>query len=159
MLIPYTNENPAICAQECCDKHVVKLILEIYLGLEHFIERDPKRAYYHHPYSKWIRKSNANTFWTFILFLELQNEYRSRYHKHHAYENKNSYIIEGFKRHGLTLDIKNFTEPTPMPYGTPAQYRERFQQTKSHFATWRYPSSKPDWWLAETRYDRKNSAL
>lgn len=136
MLIPYTNEDPYICAKECCDKHVVKLILEVAQGLDYAFRLKPPKGYYNHPYAKWIRQTPANTLWALSLFKGLINEYKLRYGRDHAYCHRYDLVV-----------AYNTDEPiTIMPYGTPEEYRRHFQETKSHFATWKPPAGKPDWW-------------
>ena len=148
MLIPFTDLDPALAARDCSDTHVVKLILEVYQGLEHYIERDSRRGYFNYPYSKWIRESAENARWAKLCFVALLEEYSRRYGKEHSYESK----LEKLK----VIDTNKFQgNITTIPFGGIERYRQYFQEKKSHFSTWKAPAVKPAWWTAKTKNDLK----
>ena len=63
MNIFVVNKDPVIAAQELCDKHIVKMILESAQMLCASFEQGTapyKRTHYNHPCTKWIRKSQAD---------------------------------------------------------------------------------------------------
>ena len=112
MNIFYVHSDPAICAQQHVDKHVVKMILEYaqLLSTAHRVldgnesdglsksgrkakryilpdERDVvlyNATHLNHPSAKWTRHSLANYQWLFRLWIELMREYHYRYGKVHA---------------------------------------------------------------------------
>jgi hypothetical protein len=112
MNIFYIHADPATCAQQHVDKHVVKMILEYaqLLSTAHRVldgkevvglspsgrkqkqfrlddERDPvlyKASHINHPSAKWARHSLANYNFLFKLWIELMREYHYRYGKVHS---------------------------------------------------------------------------
>ena len=89
-----TNKNPYRCAQEHCDVHVVKMIVETaqLLSTAH-VSVDGKQVAYKkthefHPCAIWVRESMGNYLWAFRLFCALLDEYTYRtgkFHKSEAY--------------------------------------------------------------------------
>lgn len=81
------DENPTLCAQAHCDKHVVKMILETTqilctnlheLGMG---DHAPYRATHkNHPCTVWARQSRDNWQWTWQLGVELYAEYKYRFY-------------------------------------------------------------------------------
>ena len=98
MNIFYLDENPQLCAQYHCDKHVVKMILEtaqllstaIHLSTEQDFADIYNPTFPNHPCNKWARKTLANFEWLQKLGLHLCSEYTYRYNKTH----KSQDIIE-----------------------------------------------------------------
>lgn len=112
MNIFYVHEDPATCAQQHVDKHVVKMILEYaqLLSTAHRIldgvetqgfsksgrkakrwvisdEREDvlyKASHINHPSAKWCRHTSANYQFLFKLWIELMREYHYRYGKIHS---------------------------------------------------------------------------
>ena len=112
MNIFYVHNDPAICAQQHVDKHVVKMILEYaqLLSTAHRVldgvesvglsktgrkqkryvlsdERDSNlynATHLNHPSAKWARHSSDNYRWLFKLWIELMREYNYRYGKIHS---------------------------------------------------------------------------
>jgi hypothetical protein len=112
----YLNKDPKICAQEHCDKHVVKMIIEYaqLLSTAHRVcdgdmyygktanGRNIKRwrlpdgreqvlykaSHINHPSAIWARKTNNNYNWLYCLFVELCEEYTYRYGKVHETDRK-----------------------------------------------------------------------
>lgn len=111
------DENPVIAAQQQCDKHVVKMIVEsaqmlstAHRMLDGIIERRPsksgkttvnyyklederedivyKAVHFNHPCSIWTRESCVNYMWHYNHFKALCNEYTYRYGKVHSTDTK-----------------------------------------------------------------------
>jgi hypothetical protein len=88
------------CAAAHCDKHCIKMILELtqmlysawWFGREHFprpeldpLPNDPYRpTHKNHPVNIWIRASDKHYYWTLNLAFALVDEYYKRYGKIHA---------------------------------------------------------------------------
>ena len=115
------NEAPVIAAQEQCDKHVVKMIVESaqmlstshrmldgamerrasksgsmlqYFYLENALESQLYKACHHnHPCSIWVRESSANYQWLYDHFMALCHEYTHRYNKIHMTQTKLESIL------------------------------------------------------------------
>jgi len=107
MNIFYLDTDPKICAQQHCDKHVVKMIVEyaqlmstahrIIDGNHYFVKSKNNRKVarwkiddyredklYHavswnHPSAIWVRESDVHYNWLWQLFKNLCIEYRFRY--------------------------------------------------------------------------------
>jgi hypothetical protein len=112
MNIFYVHEDPATCAQQHVDKHVVKMILEYaqLMSTAHRVldgvetvgfsnsgrkakrwflkdEREGvlyKASHINHPSAKWCRHSLHNYNFLFRLWIELMREYHYRYGKIHS---------------------------------------------------------------------------
>jgi len=106
------NEDPTIAAQEQCDKHVVKMIVEsaqmlstVHRMVDGVMERRPsksgsmlqyfyldderedilyKACHYNHPSTVWTREGCCNYTWHYQHFIALCDEYKYRYNKTHA---------------------------------------------------------------------------
>ena len=80
------DTDPKIAAQQLCDKHVVKMILESAQMLcAVFPKGDApyKRAFYNHPCTKWARESEENYEWLLSHAYAMCQEYTRRYGKVH----------------------------------------------------------------------------
>jgi hypothetical protein len=111
------NNDPIIAAQEQCDKHVVKMIVEsgqmlstAHRMLDGTVERRPsksgkttvnyyklpderedimyKAVHFNHPCSVWSRESIENYRWHYDHFIALCDEYTYRYGKIHSTDTK-----------------------------------------------------------------------
>ena len=137
MNIFYIHENPAMCAQQHVDKHVVKMILEYaqLLSTAQRIldgkevqgvsksgrkakrwelpdERDVvlyKASHMNHPSAKWARHSACNYRWLFKLWIELMREYNYRYGKIHACEK----LLDALRSTPTNIPLGDFFAPTP----------------------------------------------
>ena len=112
MNIFYLNPDPLTCAEEHCDKHVVKMIIEYaqLMSTAHRMidgteytdltangrrikrwrladEREPvlyKASHVNHPSAIWCRENNQNYYWLYMMWKHLCEEYTHRYGKTHA---------------------------------------------------------------------------
>ena len=110
------DNDPVIAAQEQCDKHVVKMIVEsaqmlstVHRMLDGTMERRPsksgamiqywklsdsredilyKACHFNHPSTVWTRESWLNYEWHYKHFIALCDEYTYRYGKIHSTDTK-----------------------------------------------------------------------
>jgi len=146
MNIFYLSKNPSKCAEFHCDKHVVKLILEIaqMLSTAHHMENSKykskvyKPTHVNHPCTKWVRESKENYAWTYKFFLALCKEYTKRYKRKHVAENLKRYLEHNpCKQKGMT------TRPQCMPDKYKSKnpiiaYRNYYIGEKMRFAKWNH---------------------
>ncbi len=137
MNVFYLHANPALCAQQHVDKHVVKMVLEYaqLLSTAHRLldgvevmsvsatgrqakrwqlpdERDAvlySATHKHHPSAVWTRASVAHYQWLYRLLLCLLDEYRFRYGKIHA----TARLLPALQHPPHHIAQLGFTEPTP----------------------------------------------
>lgn len=113
MNVFYLSHDPIISAQEHCDKHVVKMIIEyaqllstahrVLDGKEYYEIQNGRRikrwalddwredelykaSHVNHPSAQWARSSNNNYTWLYCMWWALCKEYTYRYGKIHATE-------------------------------------------------------------------------
>lgn len=84
------HTNPILAAQMQCDKHVVKMPLELgqllctaHHQLGNGNDDIYKPTHVNHPCSIWVRQSVSNYMWAYEHFVALANEYTYRYFKRH----------------------------------------------------------------------------
>src|SRR5210317_94813 len=110
------DNDPVIAAQEQCDKHVVKMIVEsaqmlstVHRMLDGVMERRPsesgamlqywklndqrenilyKACHFNHPSTIWTREGCCNYTWHYKHFIALCDEYTYRYGKVHSTDTK-----------------------------------------------------------------------
>ena len=110
------DNDPVIAAQEQCDKHVVKMIVEsaqmlstVHRMLDGTMERRPsksgamlqywklnderentlyKACHFNHPSTVWTRECGLNYDWHYKHFIGLCDEYTYRYGKVHSTDTK-----------------------------------------------------------------------
>jgi hypothetical protein len=117
-----TSTCPKSAAQDHCDKHLVKMILETaqLLSTAHHLEGDPtdvpdiyKVTHQNHPSAVWTRASRANYLWTYDLFVALCREYTVRYGRTHKTEDKLRAGLMTVPRHITAADLT--APPACMP--------------------------------------------
>ena len=159
MNIFYLNKSFRQTAKDHCDKHVVKMILETaqLLSTAHRVLDGNeyadsmglyKATHKNHPSAVWVRSNKIAYDWTYMLFVQLCEEYTKRYNKEH----KTARLIPFLLNAPKSIDpTKEFTPPPqcmPDEYkheDTVIAYRNYYRGEKSKFAEWRY-SETPDWW-------------
>ena len=150
-------DDPAQCAEDHCDKHIVKMILEYgqLLSTAHHVldgEDAPegiyKKTHVNHPSAVWARESSMNYTWLYTLMGECMDEYNRRYGKDHATER----LVPMLCRKPKNMPFGHLTEiPQCMPdeykrEGDPVgAYRAYYKGEKAHFAKWNYTAT-PYWW-------------
>jgi len=136
----YLDPDPVRCAEQHCDKHVVKMIIE-YAQLmstahrmvdgtewegrttkghriKRFFHPDPdlnmylyKACHINHPSARWVRESAANYNWLYEMWVALCHEYTYRYGRKHLSQVKLEYLL---LIPPLAINAeKRFTQPTP----------------------------------------------
>jgi hypothetical protein len=99
------DENPKLCAQYHCDKHVVKMILEHVQMLSTVSGHGYKPTHKNHPCTKWVAESLDNYFWLVELTTELNNEWQYRYghtKNHKSYDMMLTLPVPNLPQIGLT---------------------------------------------------------
>jgi hypothetical protein len=130
MNIFFLSRSPKEAAQQHCDKHVVKMILEStqLLYSAHWIlnpdllpEGAYKKTHVNHPCAIWIRESISNYLWLCSLAWYLCKEYQFRYglHKVHKSESHILWLIEH-----VPMDIPRIDLTVP-PQAMPHEYKQQ----------------------------------
>lgn len=157
------DNDPVTAAQMYCDKHVPKMVVELYQQLGSALRRHGakdehmpltkagkplKGGYHHHPCTKWVGDSMSNYTWAYLHAKELCREYTFRYNKRHFCEN-------GIDKMGV-LDLVHFPDIAQTPYALAMpdeykssnaidSYRRYYIMDKSRFAKWEKGREKPHW--------------
>ena len=144
-------------ARAYCDKHIVKMCLELAQILSTCYqilidERDEniyKITHKNHPIVVWCRESEENFEWCIEHGIELCREYTKRYNKIHKSQKIIEYIRDN--KNKLEFKSKKFKQPPkcmPDEYKISESsvecYREYYKKDKIKIATWKY-SKKPIW--------------
>ena len=172
MNIFFLDVDPKKSAQYHCDKHVVKMILEIVqlLYTAHHIlgSKLPKDAYkpvsVSHPLAIWIRNNVNNYNYAIELCKCLCEEYTYRYHKVHKCQKHLEYLKENLPPFGKFQQYKDTTTLssnrvfqsmgiTQVPLAMPIEcmvkdtinsYRKYYLMHKKRFVIWT-GRPVPDW--------------
>lgn len=155
MNIFVVNENPILAAQDLCNKHNVKMILESAQMLcSPFANGSApyRRTHYNHPCSKWVRTSKENYEWLIKHGMALCKEYTKRYGRVH----KSQKVIEWCEHNYLKIEFPDmgltpFVQAMPEKYkseDTVESYRNYYMGDKRKIASWP-PEGTPEWWLDE----------
>lgn len=160
MNIFFLSQNPTLCAQYHCDKHVVKMILEtaqILCTVLHKkgFEVSYKPTHKNHPCVLWAEKNITHFRWLCLLGIALSDEYTFRYKKTHS---SYSVILECYNLLSSisvkkTFAVGGFEEP---PLCMPEKYKKRKSNNidayrqyyigeKYSFAKWERGRGKPIW--------------
>ena len=152
----FLDLDPKKCAEYHCDKHVVKMILEIVQMLytaHHLLktpeEKLPKNHYkkirnHNHPMAIWVRATSNNYLYACEIATELSKEYTYRYKKVHSCDKHLQWLIENIPK--MYIDIQKITKiPLCMPEECKHQledpvksYRKYYLLHKKGFAKWSY---------------------
>ena len=177
MNIFYLHNDPFECAVMHNDKHCVKMILEYaqLLSTAHrvldgvstrtkspvsgrqktvYVLSDKRESilysatHINHPSAVWVRQSDSNYNWLYVMWRELMTEYTYRYMRVHACEK----LIIPLSKVPYNIPSGTFTEPTPampdeykVPGNSIASYRNYYVGDKQRMAKWKQ-RSKPDWY-------------
>lgn len=146
------DTNPEMAATYHCDKHVVKMILEVaqMLCTSHHVVGNSsapyRKTHVNHPCSVWVRQSPENYQWALDLGLALCDEYTKRYGKVH----KTQAVLEWCDLHrpeGLRGVQTPFVQVMPEIYKDPCAvtaYRNYYRGEKAKIARWKNGRT-PDW--------------
>lgn len=157
--------NIELCAQWHCDKHVVKMILELTQMLytaHHMIRPEKlteapqayKCAHKNHPMTIWVRTTRANYKFTCKLAWGLVDEFRYRY----GHDHKCARHLEWLSCNepvGICW-VRGITEvPQCMPDefkvpGDPLEgYKNYYLGAKRSIAEWKKNRPAPPWWISD----------
>lgn len=177
MQILVTDENPLTSARDLCDKHLLKLIVEAtqLLSTHMYIvapETHSKLELYRpthlrHPATRWLLESQNNVWWLILCAHEMAMEYRYRYSRTHACKDmilkifsvwsdpfttpfESQYLLKAQGHTPFKQIMPTYFQIEDMPIEA---YRNYVQSTKGHFATWRPPRKKPEWWYMKAKQD------
>ena len=153
----FLNIDPKQCAQEHCDKHVVKMVLEIVqmLYTAHHLNGNgnglPEFAYKlshaKHPISIWIRECFENWNYAINVAKYLSEEYTYRYNKIHSCQKHIEWLLLNtpkFKKGNYKVDQtfsynKEFESMgmTPVPLAMPDECKriDNFSTKNDNFST------------------------
>jgi hypothetical protein len=99
-----------------------------------------KATHINHPSAIWVRQSDLNYMWLYVMFRALLSEYTYRYGKQHACER----LIPSLENLPRNFIVGKFTEPTPaMPpeyivAGDSVQsYKNYYNGSKKHLHNWK----------------------
>lgn len=157
--------DPIYAAQAHCDKHVPKMVVEVYQQLgsalrRHGVTDDQlpltksgkplKGGYPNHPCTRWVGDSVSNFQWAVWYGKALCAEYSLRFGKKHFCE-AGIYTIGEID----VEDLIGLVHLTPRPQAMPDEYRSEdvveayrayYVAEKAYFAKWERGRQAPDWW-------------
>jgi hypothetical protein len=137
------HPNPIRAAEWMCDKHVVKMILEVaqmlstaHRELESSLVTDDcllyKKTHLNHPSTIWCRTTGANYHWAYVHMIALCDEYTKRYGKTHLTDTKLRSVLCHFPE--KLLDSCRPKDLTIPPSCMPDKYFDRGNQVSK---TWK----------------------
>jgi len=151
MNIFVVDEDPVVAAQQLCDKHVVKMILETAqmlctVAANHGHKTPYRKTHAKHPCTLWAGTSAGNWTWLLRHGLAMCAEYTRRYGRVH----KSEEVIMWCSR--LTMkflgaNLTPFAQAMPPQYHNDCAvtaYRAYYHGEKAKFATWK--TEEPKWW-------------
>jgi hypothetical protein len=148
------DKDPRKAAQMCCNKHVVKMILESWELLEiacckidGLSRTDTKwTKHWSHPCAKWAAASSSNWLWLHEHGKALCEEYTYRYGKIHSYHAGYKNFVADSKAwdvHDLTPFVQCMLPEYRAPDAVDA-YRAYYSGAKRHLLTYT-KREVPDW--------------
>lgn len=164
----YLSRDPIQAAQWHCDKHVVKMPLELaqmlctshrkldgvkYTLDNKFLNKLFYRATHaNHPMTEWVSSSDEHYRWAYEHWIALCIEYNARYEKaHKSWRTLADYLVpepKNIAKNGFTDPPKcvNFNTDNGLlipPEDAVYAYREYYKHEKMHLHQWK--RNKPDW--------------
>jgi hypothetical protein len=176
----FLDIDPKKCAEYHCDKHVVKMLLEIVqmlytahhiLGSQNLPENCYKKVHVRHPTCIWIRENKNNYTFATTVASFLAQEYTFRYNKIHKCEEHVLWLHNNFPNFNgiadysetVTLSSNKILQsnglsqvPLAMPFDcklkdTIQSYRKYYLVYKKRFARWTN-REVPIWFSYINRY-------
>lgn len=147
------DRDPMEAAKMYCDKHVVKMIVEVaqLLSTAHHIHDSEfkdlvyKKTHVNHPCAIWARESDKNYMWLYSHFLALCQEYNLRYKKIHlTWRKLHNVLVHNPCPKGK---FTNFVQAMPEQYkdeDVVKAYRNYYVGDKAKIAKWTY-RTVPKW--------------
>lgn len=157
MNIFVVNSNPRKAAQDMCDKHIVKMILET---AQMLCSAHPegtatyKPTHRKHPCTLWASASIANYNWLCLHGLALCDEYTKRYGKIHKSEDIIRWCHANYPPNIPIKELTPFAQAMPEQYkdvDAVVAYRKYYIAEKSRFAAWKN-STTPLWFSSKNPY-------
>lgn len=157
------HKDPIVSARMHCDKHVPKMVVELYQQIGSALRRygatddvmpttkggtPLKGGYHNHPCTRWVGDSRDNFRWAVQHGLALCEEFKLRYDKPH-------YCEDGIRMMGELADFIPQGELTEFAQAMPDEcrqpnvvlaYRIYYKVDKSRFAKWDRGREAPSWW-------------
>lgn len=157
------DKDPIKSAQQYNDKHVVKMVVELYQQMGSAVIRHGalpedmpitakgtplKGGHKNHPCTRWVGDTKANYEWAAIHALELCNQYTHRYAKIHSCQ-------KGIEQLCKMIDLIPEGELTNFALAMPEEYKDKdpvkayrtyYLKDKKEFSTWKMGNT-PDWWI------------
>ncbi len=157
------HKDPIVSATMHCDKHVPKMVVELYQQIGSALRRygatddvmpttkggtPLKGGYHNHPCTRWVGDSRDNFRWAVQHGLALCEEFKLRYNKPH-------YCEDGIRMMGELADLIPQGELTEFAQAMPDEcrqpsavfaYRIYYKVDKSRFAKWEKGREAPSWW-------------
>jgi hypothetical protein len=156
------DQEPSIAAIYQCDKHIVKMVVELYQQLGSAVIRHGatpdmmpltskgtplKGGHPNHPCTRWCGETRSNFKWAYHHAISLRSEYIIRYKKFHSCHN-------GIDQLGRMEDFIPDGPLTPFAQAMPDQYKDAdavkayrayYIGEKKAFAKWK-TGNAPYWW-------------
>ena len=159
------SHDPVEAAQMLCDKHSIKMVVELYQQLGSALRRHgatdeqmpltskgtPLRGgYHHHPCTQFCGDSRSNFEWAVEHAIALAEEYTYRYGKTHACE-------AGIRQMADMADMIPAGAMTAFAQAMPDEYRNHsavdayrdyyyYDKRKNIQCEWNKSRESPDWW-------------
>mgnify|MGYP003344151702 CR=1 FL=1 len=157
------HQDPATAAEQNCDKHIVKMVLELFQQMGSAVIRNGatpdmmpltakgtplKGGYHNHPCTRWCGDTRENFKWASQHALELCHQYQIRYGKTHSCQS-------GIEQLATMDGLIPSSSLTPFAQAMPEQYRDKdavkayrnyYLGEKKAFAKWK-TGNIPDWWI------------
>lgn len=157
------DEHPVKAAQYYCDKHVPKMVVELFQQLGSAVIRHGatsgqmpltskgtplKGGYHKHPCTLWCGDSRINYMWASTHAIALCEEYTSRFGKVHSCQKGIEHLAE--MQHMIQDGaLTPFALAMPDEYKTHdavTSYRNYYLKDKKSFAKWNKLNNTPYWW-------------
>lgn len=148
------SNSPTLAAQDQCDKHVVKMVLEsaqllcTSISILSGIDTPYKKTHVNHPCTQWVMESRANFRWLVIHAVALCHEYDYRYGKIHKSE-KVIHWCGNNTPHFDKQELTPFALAMPDKYKSDdavESYRNYYKGEKTAIAKWNKNRAAPSWW-------------
>lgn len=166
------SDDPIQAAQYNCDKHVVKMVVELYQQMGSAVLRHGakdedmpltakgtplKGGHKNHPCTKWVGDTKKNYEWAAHHALELCNQYTQRYNKIHSCQ-------KGIEKLCQMIDMIPEGELTPFAQAMPEEYKDPnpvkayrtyYIKDKKDFSKWKMGNT-PEWFMNGLFYEKTN---
>lgn len=159
------SHDPVEAAQMHCDKHCVKMVVELYQQLGSALRRHGATdsqmpltqsgrpllgGYRHHPCTQWCGNSRSNFQWAILHAIALAEEYRDRYGKEHS-------CSSGIEHMADMSTMIPEGSMTPFAQAMPDKYRNTsavvayrnyyfYDKRENIQCQWNKSRQSPDWW-------------